>query len=56
MGRRKIDIQPILDERKRGITFKLRKKGLIKKAMELSILTGIFFFLMRLLISSQVVK
>lgn len=40
MGRRKIEIKQITDPRKRDATFFLRKKGLIKKAMELSILCG----------------
>ncbi|EFC48320.1 mads box domain-containing protein [Naegleria gruberi] len=38
MGRKKISIQPITDERNRHVTFNKRKQGLIKKAMELSIL------------------
>jgi hypothetical protein len=38
MGRKKIVIQPIKDERNRHVTFNKRKAGLIKKAMELSIL------------------
>eukprot|EP00761_Pharyngomonas_kirbyi_P008658 gb/GECH01008670.1/.p1 GENE.gb/GECH01008670.1/~~gb/GECH01008670.1/.p1 ORF type:complete len:102 (+),score=12.95 gb/GECH01008670.1/:1-306(+) len=38
MGRKKIPIEPIKDERNREVTFKKRKQGLIKKAMELSIL------------------
>lgn len=38
MGRKKIQIQPILDERNKQITFKKRKEGLIKKAYELSVL------------------
>ncbi|QPG76000.1 hypothetical protein FOA43_003386 [Brettanomyces nanus] len=38
MGRRKIEIQPINDERNRTVTFVKRKAGLLKKAHELSIL------------------
>jgi hypothetical protein len=38
MGRKKITIEPITDERNRHVTFNKRKSGLIKKAMELSIL------------------
>ena len=53
MGRRKIKIQRIQDERLRQVgldfsssqsiqvTLTKRKKGLIKKAMELSLLTGV---------------
>ncbi|CDW73666.1 srfd_dicdi ame: full=serum factor response d [Stylonychia lemnae] len=41
MGRRKIKIQRILDERLRQVTLTKRKKGLIKKAMELALLTGV---------------
>ncbi|KAF0971973.1 hypothetical protein FDP41_009669 [Naegleria fowleri] len=38
MGRKKIAIQPLTDERNRHVTFNKRKQGLVKKAMELSIL------------------
>ena len=38
MGRNKIKIEKIKSERNRNITFIKRKKGLIKKAMELSLL------------------
>lgn len=38
MGRRKISIQPITDERNRSITFIKRKANVIKKAHELSVL------------------
>ncbi|KAL9559472.1 hypothetical protein MBANPS3_000388 [Mucor bainieri] len=38
MGRRKIKIQPIQDERSKQITFLKRKHGLMKKAYELSVL------------------
>ena len=40
MGRRKINITPILDERVRRVTFKKRRIGIIKKAMQISILTS----------------
>lgn len=38
MGRRKIEIQPIDDDRNRSVTFIKRKAGLLKKAHELSVL------------------
>ncbi|CAN6665733.1 hypothetical protein TRVA0_037S00782 [Trichomonascus vanleenenianus] len=38
MGRRKIAIQPITDERNRSVTFLKRKGGLFKKAHELAVL------------------
>ncbi|EFA79888.1 putative MADS-box transcription factor [Heterostelium album PN500] len=38
MGRKKIKIQKITDERNRQVTFTKRKNGLIKKAMELAVL------------------
>lgn len=38
MGRRKIEIQPIRDERNRTVTFIKRKAGLFKKAHELAVL------------------
>jgi hypothetical protein len=41
MGRNKISITPISNERARQSTFAKRKKGLFKKAMELSILCGV---------------
>ena len=39
-GKRKIDIQYIREERKRNMTFTKRKQGIMKKAQELSVLTG----------------
>ncbi|KAI8853142.1 hypothetical protein BC829DRAFT_21832 [Chytridium lagenaria] len=38
MGRKKIKIAPIVDERNRQVTFLKRKFGLMKKAYELSVL------------------
>ncbi|KAI8344803.1 hypothetical protein BC941DRAFT_17244 [Chlamydoabsidia padenii] len=38
MGRKKIKIQPIEDERNKQVTFLKRKHGLMKKAYELSVL------------------
>lgn len=38
MGRRKIEIKPLTDDRNRTVTFTKRKAGLFKKAHELSIL------------------
>ncbi|ORX57573.1 myocyte enhancer factor 2D [Hesseltinella vesiculosa] len=38
MGRKKIKIQPIRDNRNRQVTFLKRKHGLMKKAYELSVL------------------
>ncbi|KAH9823583.1 hypothetical protein DFH28DRAFT_880118 [Melampsora americana] len=40
MGRRKIEIAPILDDRNRSVTFLKRKNGLMKKAYELGVLCG----------------
>jgi MADS-box transcription factor len=38
MGRRKIQIVPINDDRNRTVTFQKRKNGLFKKAYELGVL------------------
>lgn len=38
MGRRKISIAPISDDRNRQVTFLKRKNGLFKKAYELGVL------------------
>lgn len=40
MGKKKIEIKYIKDEKKRRTTFKKRQFGLLKKARELSILCG----------------
>jgi hypothetical protein len=39
MGRKKIEIEKIQDERDRRVTFKKRRIGLLKKAIQLSKLT-----------------
>lgn len=41
MGRRRIEIEPIIDEKARSITFFKRKSGLFKKAHDLSVLCQI---------------
>lgn len=41
MGRRKIAIQPIVNERNRSVTFLKRKNGLFKKAYELGVLCSV---------------
>ncbi|KAK0896346.1 resistance to lethality of mkk1p386 overexpression [Friedmanniomyces endolithicus] len=41
MGRRKIEIKPIRDDRNRSVTFLKRKGGLFKKAHELSVLCSV---------------
>jgi hypothetical protein len=45
MGRNKIKMERIKSERNRNVTFIKRKKGLIKKAMELSLLCEANIFL-----------
>lgn len=44
MGRKKIEIKPILDHKTRKDTFHKRKQGLLKKAVELSILCRVNVF------------
>ncbi|EOO03242.1 putative mads-box mef2 type transcription factor protein [Phaeoacremonium minimum UCRPA7] len=41
MGRRKIEIKAIKDDRNRSVTFLKRKGGLFKKAHELSVLCSV---------------
>lgn len=41
MGRRKIEIKAIADDRNRSVTFLKRKGGLFKKAHELSVLCSV---------------
>ena len=40
MGRNKIEVEPIEDTRSRRITFKKRRFGLLKKAMQLCTLSN----------------
>ena len=42
MGRKKIRLSKIEDERKRKLTFKKRRIGLLKKGLQLSVLSGCF--------------
>ncbi len=46
MGRNKIQIKRIQNERIKQVTFYKRKKGLIKKSMELSVLCDVKVFLL----------
>ncbi|KAK6203487.1 transcription factor of the MADS box family [Scheffersomyces amazonensis] len=41
MGRRKIDIEPLTDDRNKTVTFVKRKGGLFKKAYELAVLCNV---------------
>ncbi len=45
MGRKKITITPLENEKQRNITFNKRKNGLLKKAAELSLLCQLKLFL-----------
>jgi hypothetical protein len=40
MGRKKVNVESINDNRLRQVTFYKRKKGLIKKSMEIALLCG----------------
>ena len=40
MGRKKIEMKLVDDKKIRRVTFKKRRLGVLKKAMELSLLTG----------------
>ena len=40
MGRKKIEIKHIENQKMRRVTFRKRRNGLLKKAIELSLLTG----------------
>lgn len=41
MGRGKVEMRPIEDKSTRQVTFSKRKRGLLKKAQELSVLCGV---------------
>ncbi|OIT22255.1 agamous-like mads-box protein agl15, partial [Nicotiana attenuata] len=41
MGRKKVEIKPIKDKNSRQVTFSKRRKGLLKKAKQLSILCDV---------------
>src|SRR3989338_646879 len=56
MGRRKIDIEPIHNERIRRLTYEKRAEGLLKKAMELSILCKVEVVLLILEPGDQLVR
>eukprot|EP01016_Furgasonia_blochmanni_P047670 TRINITY_DN7029_c0_g1_i4.p1 TRINITY_DN7029_c0_g1~~TRINITY_DN7029_c0_g1_i4.p1 ORF type:complete len:438 (+),score=54.27 TRINITY_DN7029_c0_g1_i4:59-1372(+) len=56
MGRRKIAIQKITDERLRNITFNKRKNGLIKKAAEIAMLCDLKLVLMFNDLNGNVIK
>ena len=56
MGRKKIEMKPILDKRNRKDTFHKRKVGLIKKAAELSILCNVRMLLVFEDLSGDIIK
>ena len=45
MGRKKIEIKRIENNKMRRVTFRKRREGLLKKAIELSLLTGAKIYL-----------